>query len=75
MHLVANAAHQITTSSSRLGHALGQRHKEDQPFLWLMFLVLTQYVWLGIHVCSFHFWLELVDLSVPLYAAVMMMMP
>jgi hypothetical protein len=40
----------------------------------LMFSVLTQHVWLGIHVCSFHFWLVLVDLSVPLHAVVMMMM-
>jgi hypothetical protein len=61
--------------SCRPGHALEQRRKEDQLFLWLMVLALTQYVWPGIHVCSFHFWLVLVDLSVPLYAVVTIMMP
>jgi hypothetical protein len=50
------------------------RDKEDQPFLSLTFLALKQHARLGIHVCSFHFWLELVESDVPLYVVTAMVM-
>jgi hypothetical protein len=72
MRPVASVDHRTIISSYRPGRALEQWHERDRLFSWMVFSVLPQRVWLGIHVYSFRFCLELVDWVVPL--CVMMMM-